>query len=896
MKFLKNLTLKKRLLLLVALLIFPLLVIVANTVFSGLREIDKINNELEGLKHLKVHTRLVLLIQRHRGLTFLYLNGGKEVEGRIRKLESEIDSILSNCIEHCKDERVKEKLKRFKEVFGKLKIEDDLYSPEKSFERHTKLISEFLSLLKSEAFKHGILTEPDLIVRTLADTALLEIPKLIETAGRIRGLGSGILARGNITEEERRKIIELYGSLFGYERVVFWTIENIDVPEEILRSLKRAKNRVKEFLEIVENHFLIESKTKLLSPVDYFNTSTVTVDEIFRVYDLTSSYLNKVLEDKKSLFISNLLFKSSALFLLSGFILYIVFLIYRVTVSSLDSILFVAKRISEGDLDVKLRVETKDEIAVVASTLNTAIEKLKETITLLRDYKIAIDTSNIIFKTDPDGIIIYANKKFEELSGFSADEIIGKPITFLYETFTNKETLKEMLSSMKVGKLWKGRLVGRRKNGEKCIIDTTVVPVFKKDKSILEFLIVCHDITELEENRQKLQYLLNYDAVTGLPNRIKLLEDIQKLHRPAICVMDISDFRYLNELYGEECGDSILKQVAEELKKLESRVRLYRVYSDEFALLYDLEEGKINLKEFSDYCSETISSLEDKAFKCNDFDIFLNFTAGIAEGEEEKEKLLIHADMALNEAKRERKKIVFLKGEDRKKENYLENMLWIRKVKKAIEEDKIVPFYQPIVNNKTGKVEKFEALARLIDEDGSIVPPGKFLSIAKKSKLYPKITRNIVKKVFNDFERLPFEVSINLSFEDLISEKTVQFILNKVKKFADPSKITFEILETEEIENYNLLYGFISKIKELGCKFAIDDFGTGYSNLEHLMKLKVDYLKIDGSIIKRISEDKGARILTEAVVSFSKELKIKTIAEFVSDQNIYEMVKMLGVD
>ena len=117
-----------------------------------------------------------------------------------------------------------------------------------------------------------------------------------------------------------------------------------------------------------------------------------------------------------------------------------------------------------------------------------------------------------------------------------------------------------------------------------------------------------------------------------------------------------------------------------------------------------------------------------------------------------------------------------------------------------------------------------------------------------------------------------------------------------MKKFVDPSRITFEILETEEIENYNLLYKFISKIKELGCKFAIDDFGTGYSNLEHLMKLKVDYLKIDGSIIKRMPEDKGARILTEAVVSFSKELKIKTIAEFVSDQNIYEMVKLLGVD
>ena len=107
------------------------------------------------------------------------------------------------------------------------------------------------------------------------------------------------------------------------------------------------------------------------------------------------------------------------------------------------------------------------------------------------------------------------------------------------------------------------------------------------------------------------------------------------------CVIDICDVGHLNELYGEDCGDSILKQVAGELKKLESRVRPYRVYSDEFALLCDLEEGKIDLKEFLDYCNEIIGFLEDKAFKCNDFDIFLNFTAGIAEGEEEKEKLLL---------------------------------------------------------------------------------------------------------------------------------------------------------------------------------------------------------------------------------------------------------------
>ncbi|WP_204305144.1 EAL domain-containing protein [Desulfurobacterium thermolithotrophum] len=530
----------------------------------------------------------------------------------------------------------------------------------------------------------------------------------------------------------------------------------------------------------------------------------------------------------------------------------------------------------------------------LGESLFSIIENLRETMFFFKDCRMVFDVCNVIIKTDQNGLVLYVNKKFKELTGFSDKEIREKPLTVFYSEFTDEKILKELSFFMKEGKLWKGKLIGKKKNGGKYIIDTTIVPLLKSKKN----LFIGHDITELEENKQELQYLFNHDVLTGLPNRNKLLEDIKNLKKPALCVFDISDFRSLNELLGEKCGDSILKEISKELKRFESKVHPYRIYSDEFALLYDLENGRINFKEFLSYCIEIVNFLEDKTFRCKGLDVYLNFTIGITTGkwENKNEKALIYADIALTKAKKEKKKIVVLKYEREDKKNYIENMLWIRKIKKAFEEDRIVPFYQPIVNNEIGTVEKFEALVRLLGKNKSTISPEKFLPVVKKAKLYPRITKTIIEKVFNDFKNMPFEVSLNLSFEDLISEKTIEFILNKVKSFSDPSRITFEILETEEIENYNLLYKFISQIKELGCKFAIDDFGTGYSNLEHLMKLKVDYLKIDGSIIRRIPEDKGARILTEAVVSFSKELGIKTIAEFVSDQKLYEMVKSLGVN
>ena len=827
----------------------------------------------------------------------IYLRGyePESLRKRIEALESKINELLLRIESELHSEILRERVLRVGREFEGLRI-GKVSSPSLSFRKHTELIETLMEVSKEEGERYGILSDPNLFVRTLADTALIEIPRLAEVIGRLRGLGGGILVRGKCSKKGKEEIAHLYGLLVGYSQVISWTTKNVKLPSEIISSFKEANRELKNFVHLVRENFLLGEEPSGLDPVTYFNRASVAVDSWFKVHEQMLNYLKGLLSDEKSEIIHNLILKFFSIALFALFIIYLIWNIYRVTVNSVLSLLEVAEGIERGDLNVRAQVLTEDEIGEVAKALNRALEKLQETVSILQDYKTAIDKSNVLFKTDPSGTVIYVNKRYVELSGYSPKEVIGKPITYIFSRYTSPETLRELLSAMERGERWSGRLIGKRRNGERCIVDATVVPVFKRDGSVLEFVVVCNDITEIEKSRERLEYLLYHDPVTNLPNRLKLLKDVERLEEPVVCVLDISNFRYINEFYGEECGDFTLNQLAKKLRERSGAVGVYRVFSDEFALLYDLKSMGISYRQFVSYFEELVNSLENEEFNCDGFSISLSFFAGISYGRKNKEKLLSKAEIALYEAKEGRRKINSIGEEEFERRDYRKNLELIRKIKRALEDGRIIPYYQPIVNNRTGKIEKFEALVRLIDEDGRVVPPGQFLEVAKKSMLMTSITKKVFETVLREFKDLPYGVSINLSFEDLSDKKLVKFLLDGVRNFQEPSRLGFEILETEEVANYQLVRDFLKSVRRYGCYFAIDDFGTGYSNFELLMKLNVDYLKIDGSIVRRVKEDKSARVLVEAIVSFCRQLGIKTVAEFVSDEDTFNTVKELGVD
>ena len=225
------------------------------------------------------------------------------------------------------------------------------------------------------------------------------------------------------------------------------------------------------------------------------------------------------------------------------------------------------------------------------------------------------------------------------------------------------------------------------------------------------------------------------------------------------------------------------------------------------------------------------------------------------------------------------------------------NMEVIKMVKIALDNYKIVSYFQPIINNKTKIIEKYESLVRLVDEEGNVLSPYSFLDISKKGSYYNKITHRVLENSFKILEHISTKISINLSSLDIEKEETrvkLYALLEEYKE--DASRIVFELLEDEDVKDFAVIKSFIKRVKKLGVMIAIDDFGAGYSNFERLLEFEPDILKIDGSLVKNIVNDTYSRNIVETIVSFAKKQNIITIAEFVENEEIFNILNEMGVD
>ncbi|WP_458699996.1 EAL domain-containing protein [Sulfurospirillum sp. 1307] len=384
-----------------------------------------------------------------------------------------------------------------------------------------------------------------------------------------------------------------------------------------------------------------------------------------------------------------------------------------------------------------------------------------------------------------------------------------------------------------------------------------------------------------------LQEKLYTDDLTKLKNRRAFWKDIKSYKNPILFLLDIDLFKNINDYYGVQAGNFVLIKFANILKDFSKKhnAELYRIGSDEYLLLIDkndLNDTEENLiKQLNKIVSK--EHFEDKKLQIN---TTISFTCGISDGEG---NLLEKADLALNEAARN--KVAFMKysNSNPNMNRHKENILWKQKISYAIENDFIVPYFQEIINIKNPKEKKYEALIRLIDND-NVISPYIFLNIAKETKLYPELTKIMIEKTFKIFDKKDASFSINLSIDDILNEKTVEFIHKKLKKYNVQNKLIFELLESEEISNFEEIIPFIYEMKKLGVRFAIDDFGSGYSNFSYLLQIKPDFIKIDGSLIKNLTKTSNEYHIVGAIVKFAKLLDIDIIAEHVSSQEIVDVL------
>jgi len=535
----------------------------------------------------------------------------------------------------------------------------------------------------------------------------------------------------------------------------------------------------------------------------------------------------------------------------------------------------------------------------------------KRELELLREKKISTSimntTTNPIFVTDSKKVL-FSNTALLNLLGFSSTDELNNTFSDIKDMFNSKHVIiqddisllhedKELLNQNQDTD-WFSNI--KNNNQHKLFIkgNDNVDYVYVINSTLLDdgftYIIHLKDITKEVEQQLELTNLLYTDNLTYLSNRTKLIEDLQnsEINIKSIAIMDINSFKEINDFYGHKTGDTILKGIAELIIPLiimQENLVFYKFPADIYCLA-NLDEDE---EAFTDLIKKIIEAVERKVFKINSHEIDARITVGMSFSQ--KNNKLITADLALQAAKEDHKDFLVFFDELDNINEYKNNMVWTKKLKNALANDEIVVYFQPLINNQTMQVDKYECLVRMIDED-KVISPFFFLDISKKSNQYTKITKVVIQKSFKEFDSLPFEFSVNVSYEDIENPEFIIFIKEELKKYNVANRVVFEILEDEGIKNYDVLIDFINEVKSLGCKVAIDDFGSGYSNFEHLLKMNIDYLKIDASLIKNIATDENSYKVTKTIIDFAKNLNLKTIAEFVENKEIFDIVKELGTD
>jgi diguanylate cyclase (GGDEF)-like protein len=388
----------------------------------------------------------------------------------------------------------------------------------------------------------------------------------------------------------------------------------------------------------------------------------------------------------------------------------------------------------------------------------------------------------------------------------------------------------------------------------------------------------------------KLLESIYIDSMTSLPNITKLQKDIQESNYNALAIINIDGFKEINSFYGVKVGDYILKDFASILKNLEfdHPFEVYRIFGDEFAIAFTTP-NEVSHDEFD----VVFQSLQAHTFVYKESEIIVQVKIGYVFDQEDR--MLEKATLALKNAKRLFSSVEAYDNSLLLEDEYTQNIIWTKKLNDAIEQNRVVPFFMPLKNAKTGKIDKYECLIR-IEDGGDIYTPDYFMSIADKSKLYPKLTRIMIRKTFEYFkDKEGVSFSINFAQEDILNQETLNLFFELLEEYQIGEKVVVELLETQELNEADTLTIFINEARRHGVKIAIDDFGTGYSNFEYVIRLNVDFLKLDGSLIENILIDTESKRVLKHIIQFADNIGVDVIAEKVHSDKVEEELSALGV-
>jgi diguanylate cyclase (GGDEF)-like protein len=392
--------------------------------------------------------------------------------------------------------------------------------------------------------------------------------------------------------------------------------------------------------------------------------------------------------------------------------------------------------------------------------------------------------------------------------------------------------------------------------------------------------------------QKELQHSLTHDQLTGLLNRVSYDTIIQQTKVPTLLLLNINNFKHINDFYGNETGDIILQEISSLIKLplIEPyNPRFFRMGGDDFGILLN----KSDLVHAERSARAIATTIESYPFIVDNIEIFITVSISV----NNVDPFMENADMALKHLKTDyNDNVIVFTIDMRLKEKVQLNIATMQRIKSAIEENRIVPYYQPIFNLQTEEVEKYEALVRIEQRDDKVLKPSDFMDIAVQTPYYREISNSMLKQTIARFRSFNYRFSINLNMRDLLNSSfNKDFFKILDQNIETARRLDIELLENEELFNLDLVIDFIHRVSRYGCRVAVDDFGSGYSNFSYVSSLPIDILKIDGSLIRHIVDDKRKLNTVKTIIAFAQNLKLEIVAEYVEDRETAELLKSLGV-
>jgi len=545
-----------------------------------------------------------------------------------------------------------------------------------------------------------------------------------------------------------------------------------------------------------------------------------------------------------------------------------------------------------------------------------SIEGVFRDVTERKEYEKQLEQMAIVFDTAVESIIILnskgiiekVNPAFTVITGYKPAEIIGKSPKILRSEKHKESFYIGIQKKLFRTGLWQGEIWNRKVNGETYPEWLSVTCIKDNTGSILHYVLVGHDITELKRSEEKLKHQVYHDSLTGLPNRELLKDRIDMAlaystrHKTklAILFIDLDNFKNINDTAGHQVGDVYLRKIAEMLScSCREEDTVSRIGGDEFVILLPDAEH--------DNSAEKVAKRIFKAFNTHvvidEYKLSPSASIGISifpENGNNPTDLLRAADMAMYHSKEKGKGSYAFYQPDMDTSD-IDKLSIEANIRKGIKNNEFLMHYQPVVSLSDGRVKGFEALVRWQKSDGTLIPPAQFINVAEESHLIHKLGDFVLKETCEAMKKISKIGYKQLSFSVNVSSKQFQnynFVENVIKTVKETGikaeKLILEITENTVVNDINTAIRTMKELKEQGIRMSLDDFGTGYSSLAYLKEFPVSILKIDRTFTKGIFEDRSEKHITKSIVGLAKNFNMLVVAEGVEEKRQVEYLQSIG--